>query len=68
VNMVLNFGLYKMLGSSRMAAQLAAPQERLSSVSKEVTKYVYIYILRPVSQHISYHVAPHCIGVGQPGP
>jgi hypothetical protein len=34
VNTVMNFGFHKMLGSSRVAAQLAASQEVFSSVSK----------------------------------
>jgi hypothetical protein len=34
VNTVMNFGFHKMLGSSRVAAQLAASQEGLSSVSE----------------------------------
>jgi hypothetical protein len=34
VNMVMNLGFPKLLGSSRVAAQLAAFQEGLSSVSK----------------------------------
>jgi hypothetical protein len=34
VNMVLNLRFQKMLGSSSVAAQLVAPQEGLSSMSK----------------------------------
>jgi hypothetical protein len=34
VNTVMKLGFHKMLGSSRVAAQLAASQERFSSVSK----------------------------------
>jgi hypothetical protein len=34
VNAVMKFGVHKMLGSSRVAAQLAASQEGLSSRSE----------------------------------
>jgi hypothetical protein len=34
VNTVMNFRFHKMLGSSRVAAQLAASQEGLSSMSE----------------------------------
>jgi hypothetical protein len=34
VNTVINFGFHKMLGSSRVAAQLASSQEGLSSTSE----------------------------------
>jgi hypothetical protein len=34
VNAVMNAGFHKMLGSSRIAAQLAASQEVLSSISE----------------------------------
>jgi hypothetical protein len=34
VNMVLNFGFHKMLGSFSMAAQLTVPQEGLSPMSE----------------------------------
>jgi hypothetical protein len=37
------FGFHKMLGSSWVAAQLAAPQEGLSSVSEWVSKWVSIF-------------------------
>jgi hypothetical protein len=34
VNMVITFGIHKLLGSSRVPAQLAASQEGLNSLSR----------------------------------
>jgi hypothetical protein len=44
VNAVMNLRVLKMLGSSRVAAQLAAFQEGLSSMSEWVSEYVFVIL------------------------